>query len=465
VRHASRYIPRRAYRTEPSEDSDLIVALFRFAIIIAFTLSAGMQPVYTVKWPATTMRVVAAVYTLGLMLAYVYSRQWLTQRRRQELLARRGWGFLLRHRIPLQRVSAVVVDLLLITSIIYDLRWIGDSTDLYFNFYFVVVAVAAIWFHRAGGVIAGAGATICVASVVWSVHGPDDGGDALQAELPVRALMYLVAGLVIGYLARALDAERRQRERFDWELSMARQVQAAMLPDELPKLESYDLGAHFTPASAVGGDYYDALVGPDGRLFIAVADVAGKSVYGVMHLSLVRSALREAILEGHAPAEIAVRLNATLAKTLPPNSFVSLFCGALDPLSGSLHYANCGHVPPVLIRVDAASEAELLATGDIVLGVEANAPYREAVTRLAPGDRLVCCTDGLTEAMGSQWEPFDTTGVAATAREQPTAGARDLAEAIAAAADRHRQGAPLDDTTIFVVQRVAGVPAMATPEV
>jgi len=454
LRQTTRYIPRRAYRTEPSEDSDLVVALFRFAIIIAFTLSAGIGPVYTVDWPALVMGVVAAVYTLALMLAYVYSRQWLTQRRRQELLERPVWGLLLRRRIAIQRVSAVVVDLLLLTAIIHDLSRLGYMADLYLNFYFVVVAVAAIWFHREGGVIVGLAATLCVTVLVLTVEGQQVDMDALRTELPTRAVMFLVAGVVIGYLTRALDAERRQRERFDWELGMARQVQAAMLPDELPTPPGYELEARFSPASAVGGDYYDALPGPDGRLFVAVADVAGKSIYGVMHLSLVRSALREAILEGLSPAAIAGRLNATLAKTLPPNSFVSLFCGAVDLASGELRYANCGHVPPVLLRADGEADPQLLFTGDIVLGVEEEVAYAEAAARLGPGDCLVCCTDGLTEAMGSKWEPFDTAGVVGAARPVLGTGAAAVIGAVVEAAERHRRVAAIDDTTVLVVRRL-----------
>jgi serine phosphatase RsbU (regulator of sigma subunit) len=455
LRQATRYIPRRAYRTEPSEDSDLVVALFRFALIIAFTLSAGLGPAYTVGWPALIMGVVAAIYTLVLMVAYVYSRQWLTQRRRQELLARGVWGFLLRRRVSIQRVSSIVVDLLLITAIIHDLSRLGYQEDQTFNLYFVVVGVAAIWFHREGGIITALAATLCVAYLVVSVRGAEVDIDALKEELPMRALMLLAAGVVTGYLARAWDAERRQRERLDWELDMARQVQAAMLPDALPQPEGYDLGARFVPANVVGGDYYDALIGPDGRLFIAIADVAGKSVYGVMHLSLLRSALREAIIEGLRPGEVAHRVNQTLAGTLPPSSFVSLFCGAIELGSGALRYANCGHVPPVLVRPEGDVEPKVLFTGDIVLGVEGTATYDEAGEMLRAGDCLVCCTDGLTEAMNAKWETFDTEGIVAAVRGAAGESADTIAEAVFQASRRHRAMPANDDETILVVRRVA----------
>lgn len=453
--HASRFLPRRAYRTEPSEDSDLVVALFRFAIIIAFSFSSGLGPVYTVGWPATIALIVAAVYTLLLMLAYVYSRQWMTQRRRQEMLSRPLWGMLLRHRIAIQRVSAIVVDLGLLTAIIADLSRLGYVASLYFDFYFVVVAVAAIWFHREGGVIAALAATLCVAFLIMSMQGQDIDIDTLRTELPARALMFLAAGVVTGYLARALDAERRHRERMEWELNMARQVQAAMLPAELPQPTGYELGAAFAPASVVGGDYYDALIRPDGSLFIAVADIAGKSVYGVMHLSLLRSGLREAVVSGLSPNQIAHHLNETLCKTLPAHSFVSLFCGALDLSSGKLQYANCGHVPPVLLVNSEQNDVQMLFTGNIVLGVKRDAKYDEATATLKPGSVLICCTDGLTDAMSPEWEAFNATGVITAAAPLTHQPATTIAETIVQAAQRHRKLPPSDDMTVLVVRRLS----------
>jgi sigma-B regulation protein RsbU (phosphoserine phosphatase) len=287
-----------------------------------------------------------------------------------------------------------------------------------------------------------------------AAKGADLDAETLRVELTARAVMFLAAGLVTGYLARARDAERRQRERMDWELRVARQVQAGMLPAALPEPPGYELGAEFASAQAVGGDYYDALEGPDGRLFVVIADVAGKSVFAVMHLSLLRSALREAIIAGLAPGAIAHRLNQTLAGTLAPNSFVSLFCGALDLKTGTLRYVNCGHTPPIHVHPDPAPEPDLLFTGNIVLGIEPGAVYDERETRLEPGDCLVCCTDGVTEALGPDWEPFDTAGVTRAVRAQPGASAGALALAVLEASDRHREAAAADDATILVVRRL-----------
>jgi len=455
LRPSARYIPRREYRTEPSEDSDLIVALFRFAVIIAFSFSAGIGPTYTVQPPALIAGVVASVYTLLLMLGYLYSRQWLSQRRRQELAARVFWGWLLRRRIVIQRLSAIVVDLALLTCLIYDLKTVGE---LYLDFYFVVIGVAAIWFHREGGVIAALASTLCVTLLLILARGEEIDFYTLRVELPARAVMFLSAGLVTGYLARARDAERRQRERLDWELSVARQVQSGLLPARLPAPEGYDLGARFAPASMVGGDYYDALIGPDGRLFVLVADVAGKSVYAVMHLSLLRSALREAIIEGHTPREVVERVNGVLAAILAPNSFVSLFCAAIELPSGTVRFVNCGHSPPMLLPAQPDAQARLLFTGNIVLGVEGAATYDEIEERLEPGDCLLCCTDGVTEAVNARWQTFDTEGVVRAARSVDGASADAVAEAVLEAAGRHRVTPAADDATILVVRRTSPSP-------
>jgi len=133
---------------------------------------------------------------------------------------------------------------------------------------------------------------------------------------------------------------------------------------------------------------------------------------------------------------------------------VSLFCAALETDSGRLCYANCGHVPPVLLGGGPDAESQELFTGNIVLGVDEGAVYDEGEAVLQEGDALICCTDGLTEAMSGEWEAFGTEGVAAAARAAADGDAATVAEAVAAAAERHRQMPAGDDMTILVVRRV-----------
>lgn len=458
---ATRHRPSREYRTEPSEDSDIAVALFRLAVIIAFTGSTVFGPFYyTVQLPTIVILLVAALYTVLLMGGYLASRRWMTHRRKQALEARRLWGALFERRIALQRTAALVIDLLLVSAIIWDL---GSPARPYFGVYYVIVAVAAVWFHRPGGVLTALGAAACALAVVWLWYLKDRASDpfamsplddyAIRQDLGARTVMLLTVGLVTGYLARARDAERRDRERVDAELRVARTVQQEMLPEQLPELPGYQLAVRFVPASLVGGDYYDAIMAADGRLYIVVADVAGKSVYAVLHLSLLRSHLHQAIGENLSPEEVAARLNEALVRALPGGTFISLFCATLDPVSGAIRYANAGHTPPVLLRAGGGEDSVLLFTGDIVSGILAEAEYTEQEETLGEGDCLVCCTDGVTEAMDATWRPFDTTGVIRAATEEPEATADEIAERVLRRAREHSGPVSRDDQTIVVLRR------------
>ena len=460
---ATRYHPSREYRTEPSEDSDIAVALFRLAVIIAFTTSTLFGPgYYAVHLSTIAVVVAAAVYTLLLMVGYLGSRRWMTQRREQAFKARPVWGALSERRVVFQRILAVIIDLMLVSAIIYDIGFVARP---YFDAYYIVVAVAALWFYRRGGVSAALGAAACAVAVEWLWYLAELATNnlalnpfveyATRAELGARAVMLLTVGLVTGYLARARDAERRDRERMDTELRVARTVQQQMLPPQLPELPGYDLAVRFVPASLVGGDYYDAMRGPDGRLYIVVADVAGKSVYAVLHLSLLRSHLHNAVAQGLSPGAVAARLNSALVSALPSGSFISLFCAAIDGHSGNMSYANCGHTPPALLRGGAGEDAALLFTGNIILGVLADAQYEEREETLGAGDCLVCCTDGITEAMDANWEAFDTEGVVRAATEALDASADSIAEQVLRKAREYARTAARDDQTILVVRREA----------
>jgi len=450
MRHSTRYHPTREYRTEPSEDSDIIVALFRSAVIIAFAVRLVPDPNYAVRASTWTAVVVAALYTLALMLGYLASRRWLTRRRKESISARPLWGFLMARRIAFQRAIALLVDLVMVSLIIRDV----DRPE-WLDIYYLIVAVGAVWFHREGGVLTALCATGCVIWFTLTSHPGTSITDwALRLEITTRAAILVTVGVVTGWLARAREAERRTRERMDWEMRMARSVQRELLPAKLPEVSGYELALRFASASLVGGDYYDAFIAPDGRLVIVLADVAGKSVAAVLHLSLLRSHLRQAISDGLSPGEIGTRLNAALVDALPPRSFVGLFCGALDAASGRLAYANCGHTPPVLVRGPADGEPVVLYTGNIVLGVTAAPAYDEREITLEVGDVLVCCTDGVTEAMDRDWRAFDTEGVTRAAEAARGASADEVAGRVLDASRAHAARRPTDDATLLVIRRV-----------
>jgi serine phosphatase RsbU (regulator of sigma subunit) len=455
MRPATRYRPTREYRTEPSEDSDIVVALFRSAAIIAFAGRMVPDPRFSPRSSTWAMVVIAACYTLALMLGYLARRRWLTRRRRDALSAHWLWGALFGRRVVVQRVIALGIDLAMMTLIIRDVAQQSDRAP-WLDIYYIIVAVGAIWFHRIGGVLTALGASLCVLWLTREFYPGTPFADwVVEAQIAARTAILIVVGVVTGWLARAREAERHQRERMGWEMGMARQVQSELLPDRLPDVPGYDVGLRFSSAGLVGGDYYDALIGPDGRLVIVLADVAGKSVAAVLHLSLLRSHLHQAVRDGLAPGEMASRLNGALVEALPPRSFIGLFCGALEMDSGRLSYVNCGHTPPVIVRGSGEPGSEVLYTGNIVLGVEPNPRYEEREVALGEGDVLVCATDGITEAMADDWTPLDTDGVIRQTVAVREASADAIAERILEAARAHAGRRPVDDATILVVKRRA----------
>src|SRR5829696_3675889 len=158
-----------------------------------------------------------------------------------------------------------------------------------------------------------------------------------------------------------LEQERIERERIEQDLRVARTIQQASLPKEVPDLEGWQINPYCQPAREVGGDFYDFFELEDGRLGIVVGDATGHGVPAALVMASARSMLRAVAQASDSPGEALRRVNGPLATDIPPNMFVTCFYAILDPESGSLTYANAGHDLPYLHR-DGAAE-ELRATG------------------------------------------------------------------------------------------------------
>ena len=198
-----------------------------------------------------------------------------------------------------------------------------------------------------------------------------------------------------------LDQELRERERFEQELRVARRIQQALLPKGLPLLENWDIVPYYQPAREVGGDFYDFLPLSDGRVGFIIGDVSGKGIAAALVMANTQSVLR-AVAQGSAtPGELLAQVNEVLVAYIPPNMFVTCFCGVLDPESGSLTYANAGHNPP--LRHHGGKAMDLRATG-MPLGLMPGMPYEEKATVLLPGDRVLFYRDGLIESHNQERE-------------------------------------------------------------
>src|SRR5215211_5990793 len=153
-----------------------------------------------------------------------------------------------------------------------------------------------------------------------------------------------------------LEQERIDRERVEQDLRVARSIQQASLPKEVPTLEGWQISPFYRPAREVGGGFYDFFELRDGHLGIVVGDATGKGVPAALVMASARSMLRAVAQASDSPGEALRRVNDPLATDIPPNMFVTCFYAILEPKSGSLTYANAGHDLPYLHRDGAAEE-------------------------------------------------------------------------------------------------------------
>ena len=193
--------------------------------------------------------------------------------------------------------------------------------------------------------------------------------------------------------------------RVQEELNLARSVQLAILPQQFPQSRSWSVHACMHPARELGGDFYDCLALPDGRLGVLVADVSGKGIGAAFFMAVSRAVLTEAALPMRSAAQVLAFANALLCTNNPMNLFVTCCYGLYDPSEGSLVYACAGHTAPLVRRGHGAIDS-LPLTYDLALGVLPNISYTEHHLQLAPGDTLLMYTDGVTEAFSQHEEAY-----------------------------------------------------------
>ena len=217
------------------------------------------------------------------------------------------------------------------------------------------------------------------------------------------ATMWLAGGFLVLNLLILLEVADRLTLKKD--LEVAREIQQAMLPREIYAATGIEAFGVTRPANTVGGDLYDVLRRPDGRIVFALGDVAGKGSPAALLMALVVAMLRALVDEGLEPAELAARLNVQVSRHAPGIRFVTMVVGLYDPDSGGLVYVNAGQNPPLLRR--ASGTFERLTEGGMALGMFDQAVYTAGRLTLDPGDVLVLFSDGVTEAENMSGVAFD----------------------------------------------------------
>ena len=203
----------------------------------------------------------------------------------------------------------------------------------------------------------------------------------------------------VAQLVREQEAEVRARERIEQELRVAQLIQQQFLPKTLPDLPGWQIAAFYRAAAEVGGDFYDFIALPEGRIGLVIGDVTGHGVPAALVMATTRSVLRSEAPRMVAPGAVLERVNEFLHSDIPANMFVTCLYAVLDPTTGALTYANAGHDLPFVRRGDRVEE--LRATG-MPLGAMPGMTYAEKQATLGPGDVLLLHSDGLAEAHDPQ---------------------------------------------------------------
>jgi len=278
----------------------------------------------------------------------------------------------------------------------------------------------------------------------------------VELGLPIPAwndsVIFLCIGFVLLNLLIVLEVADRLSLKHD--LTVARDIQRAMLPQGTFRAPGIEVHGETRPANTVGGDFYDILTLPDGRLAIAVGDVAGKGSPAALLMALLLAMLRTLVDEGMETARLVARLNVQVARHSPASRFITLFFGVYDPRDGRLEYVNAGHLPPLVRHAGGHFERVDNDAGGMALGMFLTATYETRVVTIAPGDTLVLYSDGITEAENDKGAAFEEAGLQGAIAANAMRDADGLARALLTATERYAGEVKLvDDLTALVLKR------------
>jgi sigma-B regulation protein RsbU (phosphoserine phosphatase) len=245
--------------------------------------------------------------------------------------------------------------------------------------------------------------------------------------------------------ARAARRRDRKQER---ELEEARLIQRGLLPTSVPQTTGIEVAVAWQPADGVGGDCFDTIAFGN-AVGVSVADIAGKGLPAALLMSNLQAAVRAFALDAAAPSAICGSVNRLLCRNMASGRFATFCYARIDVSTGRVVYANAGHNPPLLIRSNGSSQT-LPPTG-MVLGVFPENTYEQVEVAVAPGDRLVFYTDGITEARNPAGDEYGDERLLATALGVRRAPAEAMKTALLEDVNGFTGGQFEDDATLIVV--------------
>ncbi|MGF1573910.1 MAG: SpoIIE family protein phosphatase [Sumerlaeia bacterium] len=250
-----------------------------------------------------------------------------------------------------------------------------------------------------------------------------------------------------------LHSQLVEQHKVAREMEIARTIQMNLLPKVYPSLPGYDVSAMSLPAKHVGGDYYDFLALPDGRIGFAIADVSGKGVPAAILTATTRSYLQSETQQADTTiAETVQRINKMVHRDVTNDMYVTMALVYLNPKNGDLEYVNAGHTHPILMSHQ--GQIKFLDEGGLFLGIVDVGTYEQANESIKPGDILVMVTDGVTDILNAHNEAFGAERFYSILRQSTHMSAEEIRNAIYQACVMHRGEADqFDDFTLIVIKR------------
>ena len=365
---------------------------------------------------------------------------------------------------PARRVRLIITSgVLLAAAFGAD---VVTGSEVASSLFYVIAILFGAWFvsERVGRVLA-ALSVVCW-WMAYEIEGkPFTHASTLYWNLLAELSIYLIVAVAVAQTRLALERLRSTaqqlaiaRDALDKETRAVGDLQREMLPQEPPSVPGYVWETAYITSTRAGGDYYDFLTAPDGRVGIVVADASGHGAAAAVLVAMLRVLVHSEQVVPGAPEKLLARVNGQLTGAMAPGRFVTACVAWLDPSTGRIVYSLAGHPPPWIVRGGAHRAERLAAVGGPPLGLFGDAHFERGEALLWPGDTLVFHTDGLTEAMGPTRELY---GESRLARSLAVADGEDLfamRTALLASVDRHRAGATLsDDLSLLLVRRTGGV--------
>jgi serine phosphatase RsbU (regulator of sigma subunit) len=259
------------------------------------------------------------------------------------------------------------------------------------------------------------------------------------------------ATAIAGQAALAIDNARLYQQQKEFSDTMQR----SLLPRSAPQLEGLELGAAYESSARVevGGDVYDFMELPDGRLAVALGDVTGHGIEAAADMAMAKFVFRSLAREHPEPGDFLQSANDVVLSEIAPGKFITMAYLVIDGRTGDVAAAGAGHPPPRLVA--ATGTVSALNAGGLVLGVEPSQRYQDVRARLEVGDAVVLCTDGVLESRrdGAFYGVERLDNVLAESR---ALGAEDIAKAVLADCRAFARGELFDDCAVVVVKRTSG---------